>query len=744
MFVTGVSGTGRETTVKRLLDSTDTTARDLKDICYVHNFENPRCPVAICFPAGDGSRFADALEECVDLLRSNLPAVLRSERTASEKRALLAELQESQKQIMAEMEKEAGEAGFAVVQIPTGPGSFRPDVLPTVEGNPVSFEKLEEMLGAGEITREDLDRYREKHEALFHKLAEAFRKSKGLEIETQNEIEKLYRRLVRPTVDGILARLEEFHQPKVDTYVRAIEGTILEDLRTYVDVEEDEDPFVFFTANLIVDNGEKKGKPVIVEQFPDADSLFGSVERILTEGNRYYTDFRMIRAGSMIEANGGYLIMDAMDVIRQPGLWQMLTQTLRNQTVKISSRDPFRLFPVELHPEPVEVDVKVIMLGPSWLYDILAETDPEFGLLFRIRADFDHRMALSPENLKDFSDVLASIVHSEALPHLSRGAVGAIAEQAVRLTGRRDKISTEFSRVADYVRQSAYWARQEGSGIVQAEHVKKAIDEKRYRISLAEDYAREQIINEVVDIRTEGSAVGQANGLAIYSGVTYSFGLPARLSCQVSVGREGLIDIERESDLSGPMHTKGVLIINGFLRGRYAQDYPLSLSASLCFEQSYGGIDGDSASSTELYVLMSALSGLPLRQDLAITGSVNQHGTVQAIGGVNQKIEGFFDVCNEKGGLTGAQGVLIPATNVDHLQLRPEVIDAVTRGEFAIYPIAHVDQGIELLTGVEAGLRDDSGSYPEGTVNALVDERLRAMAATLREFSVRGRIAGGD
>jgi ATP-dependent Lon protease len=471
---------------------------------------------------------------------------------------------------------------------------------------------------------------------------------------------------------------------------------------------------------------------VVIEHFPDHSSLFGSIERVMVD-NKPYTDFTMIRAGSLLRADGGYLIMDAMDVIRQPGLWQTLMQTLRNQTMVIRSHDPLNLFPVDLQPEPVDIDVKVILLGSAWLYNLLGMSDPEFNLLFRIRADFDDEMELNAANLKDFAEVINYIVHSEKMPTFTSAAMGALAEKAVRLTERRDRISTEFSRLADYARQAAYWARQAGSGVVDAEHVRTAIHEKHRRLSRSQDYALDSIAKREMMIDTEGSRVGQVNGLVVLSEVDYSFGLPMRVTARVSPGREGLINIEREADLSGSIHTKGVLIINGFLRGRFARGYPLSLSASICIEQSYGGVEGDSASCAELYAILSALSGLPLRQDLAVTGSVNQLGEVQPIGGANQKIEGFFRVCSRRG-LTGSQGVLIPASNIEHLQLESDVIDAVSAGKFAIYPVRTIDEGIELLTGVEAGDAAADGSFPGGSVNGLAEARLREMAMILKNF----------
>jgi predicted ATP-dependent protease len=732
MFVTGVSGTGRETTVKRILDSLDLSTTSLRDIVYVHNFDDASRPLALLFSSEDGQKFVDDLRQCVDLLKANIPAVVASEKMSVERRALANQFKARQQEAMQHLDILAKEKGFTVVSIPVAPDQFRPDVLPVIDGQTVSFEHLEELQKEGKLTEEDAKRFTDTHEELFIKLTEAFRKTRKLELEAQEAVKELHQRLLKPTVEGILDRLKENAEEKVVAYADSLVATIFDNLEDFVGPGPDEDPYYLFTANLLVDNSRSEGRPVIIEHFPDATSLFGTIERIVVE-NKPYSDFTMIRAGSLLKADGGYLIMDAMDVIRQPGLWQALMQTLRNQTVVIRQHDPFGLFPVELQPEPIEINMKVILLGSALLYSLLGANDPEFGLLFRIRADFDDVMELNEANLRDFAEVIGYIAQSEKLPPLTGDAMGALAEQAVRLTERRDRISTEFSRIADYARQAAYWARQESAAAIEARHVEKAIVEKRRRLSMSEDYALESIAKGELMIDVSGSRVGQVNGLVVISTADYSFGLPIRVSARVSPGREGLINIEREADLSGSLHTKGVLIINGILRGRYARDYPLSLSASLCIEQSYGGVEGDSASCAELYAILSSLSGLPLRQDLAVTGSVNQFGEVQPIGGVNQKIEGFFRVCGAKV-LTGTQGVLIPASNIEHLQLDEEVVAAVEKGMFWTYPVSSIDEGMELLTGVQAGELLADGTYPEGSVNFLVESRLREMASILRTF----------
>lgn len=736
MFVTGVSGSGRETTVKRILDQIDTACCDLLDICYVYNFEDSSRPKALLFPAGEGRQFKEGIEKCIELLKKNIPVVLKSEGTAAEKNALLEGYSARKKKKMEKVEKEAIEAGFAVVSIPVAPGQNRPDVLPVIDGKPRTYEELQEMAAGGQIKAEKLAEYRKIHGRLFKLLTAAIRSAQTIEIEAQTELDRFYRRILKPTVNGILQRLSGLGGNETAEYVERMSETILHNIEAFSSESDEGDPWVIFEVNLVVDNSESHSRPVIVEQFPDTVRLFGNVDHVLID-NKPYSDHSMIRAGSILRANGGYLIINAMDVVRSPGLWQTLIQTIRNRTVVTRPNDITRAFmPVELQPEPIEIDLKVILIGPAWLYSMLASQDPDFGYLFRIRADFDNMMNNDRDNVKDFAGVIAYICQTESVLPLSRGAMAAIAEQAVRLTGRNDKISLKFNMVADYVRQASYWAGQAGRDTVLSEDVATAIKEKEYRLNLGEEYALNGILEEQVMIDTTGTAVGQLNGLAVYSGVDHMFGLPSRITATVSPGAEGIVNVEREAEMSGSIHTKGVFVITGFLRNRFASDYPLSLSAGIVFEQSYGGVDGDSASSTELYTLLSALSGVPLRQDIAVTGSVNQYGKIQPIGGVNYKIEGFFKVCGSRG-LTGTQGVLIPVANTRHLQLSHDVIQAVTDGRFHIYAISDISQGIEILTGREAGEKNTHGGYPADTVFGMADTRLRKMAETLRDFGGR-------
>jgi len=735
MFVTGISGTGRESTIKRILDGIDTTTDQLRDILYVRNMEDTRLPIALTFPAGKGAKFVEALEESIQLLKTNIPAVLGSEKADRERRDLQKEFRDRKQIAMEKVGKDATEAGFMIVSIPVSPTETRPDVLPVINDEPVTFDTLEEMVKKDELTQEEFERYSSLHEKLFIELTGAFRVTRDIEIDANEHLEKMNVRLVRPTVQGILSNLIVIGDDKADAWTNSVADLILDHLQEFAESTEEKDPYVLLTPNLILDNSGETKRPVVIEQFPDSASIFGDIDKVIVEG-KPFSDHTMIRPGAIQRADGGYLIMNALDIVRQPALWQRLIQTLRSCTTVIRSQDPLGLNPVTIQPEPIDTNVKIILIGSGWLYSLLAKNEPEFGLLFRIRAAFDYTMEVTDKSIGEFIDVVAEIIRSEKLPPMTAGAVALITEQGSRIAGRRDRLSIEFNRITDYIRQAAFYAKQDGDAVVDAAHVKKAISEKIHRLNLGETYATDRILDGTIMVDTEGAKVGQVNGLAVYAGVDYSFGLPSRITAMVSVGRQGLINVERESEMSGTTHTKGMLIIAGFIRGKFAKEYPLSLTASIVFEQSYGGVDGDSASSTELYALLSAISDVPIRQDLAVTGSVNQFGEIQPIGGVNEKIEGFFRVCRSRG-LTGTQGVLIPLTNLKNLQLRQEVIDAVADGKFHIYPVKNIDQGIELLTGIEAGSIMPDGGYPEDTVYGKVDRRLRHMAETLRAFGFR-------
>jgi ATP-dependent Lon protease len=499
------------------------------------------------------------------------------------------------------------------------------------------------------------------------------------------------------------------------------------------------DRFQPYEINLIVDNADQAGPPVMIESHPTYRNLFGSVERVVDRSGLWRTDFSKVRAGSLVKANGGYLVLNLLDALMEPGVWPALKRSLKTKRMEIQTYDPFYLFTTTgLKPEPIEMDVKVVLVSDPYVYQLLQAYDEDVRKIFKVRADFDNAMDKDETSINQFAQFIKAKKDEEQLKPFDRSAVAALVEQAVRMTGRQEKISTRFPLLTDLVREADYWAGQEKVAVVQGTHVDRAIEARIFRSNMVEERIQEMIDRGTLMIDVDGEVMGQVNGLAVYSLGDYTFGKPSRITASTSMGRAGIINIEREADMSGSTHNKGILILSGYLREKFAQDKPLTMSASIAFEQSYSGVDGDSASSTEIYALLSSLAGVPLKQYIAVTGSVNQRGEVQAIGGVNEKIEGFFDCCRSLGP-NDEQGVMIPETNVKDLMLRKDVVDAVAKGKFHVYAVKTIGEGIEVLTGKKAGELKPDGSYPKGTVNALVNQKLAELAEGLKSFGEEGK-----
>ncbi|OGO35402.1 MAG: hypothetical protein A2147_03665, partial [Chloroflexi bacterium RBG_16_57_8] len=537
--------------------------------------------------------------------------------------------------------------------------------------------------------------------------------------------------------------------PKVAQYLNDLKTYTLDNLDLFKGTEEPvnplfgvplsqvmggRNPFLPFEVNVFVDNSEAKTIPVIVESNPIFGNVFGKTERRFLFGG-YLSDHTMLKPGALNQANGGYLLLNARDVLVNPGVWPALKRAIRNREVRME--DPFEQFgliaPQALRPEPMPINVKIILTGDPTLYQLLAAYDEDFWEIFKVKADFDFEIERTDQNLLDYAAFLAGCCEDCEAKHFDPSGVAKVVEYSSRLVADQEKLSSRFAQIRDWVEEANYWAKKENAEYISARHVQKAINERFFRHNLPDERIRDMIRRGTIMIDVGGEVVGQLNGLSVYTLGDISFGRPSRITAKTFLGRGGVINIERESQLSGPIHNKGVMILSGFLGWKYAQDTPLSLSASLCFEQSYEGVEGDSASSTELYAILSSVSNVPLKQNIAVTGSVNQKGEIQPIGGVNQKIEGFFRVC-QAAGLTGDQGVLVPEQNVRNLMLREEVVDAVRNGKFHVYSAKTIDEGIEILTGVPAGERQADGSYPEGTVNHQVRQQLKEMAERLKGF----------
>jgi lon-related putative ATP-dependent protease len=587
---------------------------------------------------------------------------------------------------------------------------------------------------------------------LQEKLQETMRQARHWERDARDRLKELDRQVAMFAVGHRIDELKEKYADLADVvaYLEAVQKDVVENVDDFRRSGQEgeqaammglpmqrvrEAKFRRYQVNVLVDHSQSEGAPVIYEEHPAYNNLVGRIEHMAQMG-ALVTDFNLIKPGALHRANGGYLVLDARDLLMQPYAWNALKRVLRAQEVRIESLSQALslVSTVSLEPEPIPIEVKVVLIGERLLYYLLYDLDPDFGELFKVEADFSSEMPRSGENQQLYARLIATMVRREGLRPFDREAVARAIDRSSRLVGDSEKLSTHLLSIADLLNEADYWASENGNHAVTADDVQHAIDAQIHRADRLRERVQERIERGVILIDTEGAHEGQVNGLSVIALGDYAFGRPSRITARVRLGKGEVVDIEREVELGGPLHSKGVMILSGFLGARYAQDHPLSLSASLVFEQSYAGVEGDSASLAELCALLSALSEVPIKQSLAVTGSVNQHGRVQPIGGVNEKVEGFFDVCKARG-LTGDQGVLIPQANVEHLMLRSDVVEAVEQGQFAVYPVETVDEALELLTGVEAGERDEEGNFPAGSVNQRVEARLIELAEKQRAFA---------
>ena len=746
VFVTGLTGADRITTIQQLLEQTKkrgTTPPD--DICCVHNFTDPDSPRIINLPAGKGAELKKDISEFIESLKKNIPQIFESEEYKSRKKAITESFREKQKTIIKEFEKRVDAENFKIVQVQMGPFT-RPAILPVVMGNPTPLEQVESLVEKGEYPRETFEKMKQKQTEFSSEMENIFAELQKKEKDFEEKMKSLDKELVSPLLgESIEAIKQKYQHEKLNKYLDEMIDDLLSNFTIFLPKRDKElssspspapEMYTEYQVNVLVDNAKTEGTPTIIEKNPNYRNLFGGIEKIFDPRYGVWrTDFSRIKAGSLLKANGGYLVINFMDAAIEPGVWHALKRALKNRSIEIQSFDPLYLFTMStLKPEPIELNVKVALIGDNYLYYLLYNLDEDFKDIFKIKADFDPVINKDDKTVHQYASFIKKACDEKNLKPLDKSGIASLVEYGVRVAGRQKKITTMFHRITDVLGEANYWANQEGSSLITEKHVEKAIQNREYRVNLMEEKIQEMIEDGILMIDADGMVVGQVNGLSVYDMGDYSFGKPSRITAKTSMGRSGIINIEREADLSGKTHDKGVLILSGYLRYKYAQNKPLTMSASICFEQSYGGVDGDSASSTEIYAILSSLSKLPLRQDIGVTGSVNQKGEIQPIGGVNQKIEGFFDVCRAKG-LTGKQGVIIPHQNVGDLMLRKDVIKAVKEKKFHIYPIKTIDEGIELLTGVKAGELDEEGNYPEGTVNSLVDKKLRELAEGLKSFA---------
>jgi lon-related putative ATP-dependent protease len=736
VFVTGLTGTGRMTAIELHLRPLAAEGEPPDDLIFVFNFARPEQPRLLRLAAGRGVVLRDRLDRLLRDISKALPTMFEGEDFQQRLELALEDLKTKQQELIKTFERKVRDAGFTLVQVQVG-SVTRPEILPVVEERPVTLEKVQSLAEEGKFDREKATALEQAHAKLSEELQRVFHEVMVIREEMVSRAEELRRATVDPLLKQAFSQVARaVKDPRVSEYLDELLKDVLEHLELFGahDGGEEGDPLLRYRVNVVVDNGSTKARPIIIETEPSYNNLFGTIEAKIGQNLQSTSDHMRIRAGSLLRANGGFLVVNAFDAVSEAGVWPALKRALRYRRVVIRPRDIlFAISGQALQPEPVGVDVKVMMIGDRALYDLLHDADEEFRKIFKVLADFDSEMPGGREQVGEFLGLMAKIVRDEKLPHIDRGGMAALVEEAVRLAHNRRRISARFSDVADILREAAFLAGGKRKKTVSNEHIHAAVRARHDRHSLPEEKLTKYMLDDVLVVATDGTSVGQVNGLTVYDLGYHAFGLPGRVTARVALGREGVINIEREADMSGSIHDKGVLILSGFLRGTFAAGMPLSMTASIAFEQSYGGVEGDSASSTEVYAILSALSGIPIRQDLAVTGSVDQTGRIQAIGGVNEKIEGFFSLCAQRG-LSGTQGVLMPDSNVDDLQLDPEVVAAVEWGGFHIYPVSRIEEGIELLMGLPAGERRPDGAYPPDSVLGRCATRLAEMAEQLRRY----------
>jgi len=730
LFAMGPEGVGRHTLVRDRLEQQAARMEAPSDWCYVFNFETPHKPRALRLPGGRAAAFKASMKRLVEDLLSAIPAAFETDQYRNRRQQIELELSERQEHAIEALGERAKAQGIALVRTPSGFG-FGPMSKDGVM-TPEEFQKL---------PAADQSRYEELVEKFQQDMARVLHEIPKWRREALGKLRELNRDVTRATLNALMDELRNDYRdiPDVHEHLAKAHEDMLDHADAFRQTKDGEpqmllgmpitpaldgmEPLRRYGVNVLMDHAGTRGAPVVYEDRPNHDALVGRIEHVSQMGT-LVTDFTLIKAGALHRANGGYLVLDALKLLTEPYAWDALKRALRSREIRIQTLAQALGFTstTSLEPEPIPLEVKVVLVGERMLYYLLHAYDPEFAALFKVMADFEDDVPRDPQSELVYARVIATFARREKLRPFDREAVACIIEQQSRDAGDAEKISASMQRLVDLLRESDYWAAGAGRSVIGAAEVRRALEAQIERSDRVRDRLLEEALRGALLIDTSGSRAGQVNGLAVIQLGNFAFGTPHRITARVRLGGGRVVDIERESELGGPVHSKGVLILSGFLAGRYAPGKPLSLAASLVFEQSYGGIEGDSASSAELYALLSALADAPVRQGLAVTGSVNQHGDIQAIGGVNEKIEGFFDLCRSRG-LDGAQGVLIPESNVRNLMLREDVVEAVAAGRFGIYPVRTVDEGIARLTGL-----------PAATVNARVEARLADFAERARSF----------
>jgi predicted ATP-dependent protease len=746
IYVAGLTGTGKTSAVQTHINSLlekkqkKKQLKHLYDWCYLYNFSDSDKPQIIKLAKGKGKTFRSLLLTLLQNLKDELAKAFSSDEYKMQRKSLAEESQAKQKKIVDEIKEETRKQGFIIQATPVGQA-----LIPLKDGKPMTQD---EYLALSENERKDIE---SKRSELLKEAETHYEKVREYETQITRRLKEYDRNIADFVVTKLFNNIikEYDDTDNISKFLTDLKDYTLGNLEIFKQKEEQpealpgisanyilqgRDPFLPFQVNVFIDNSKTKGSPVIIESNPNYANLFGKIERRFLFGG-YLSDHTMLKPGSIQMANGGYLLLNTMDVLTNPAVWPALKRTIKTKEVKIE--EPYEQFgllaPHGLRPEAMPIDIKILLIGDQNLYQILSIYDEDFWEIFKVKADFDYQIIKNKDNMMHFASFVAGCCKKMRILHFHKTGIAKIIEYAARMVDNQEKLTSRFAQIRELVQESEYWARYDKASEVRAKHVVKAVEERIFRHNLPNAHIKELIEQGTIMVDTDGAVVGQVNGLSVYSLGDIAFGKPSRITCKTFLGRGGVINIERESQLSGKIHDKGVLILSGYIGWKYAQDHPLSLTASLCFEQSYAGVEGDSASSAELYALISSLSDIPIKQGIAVTGSVNQKGEIQPIGSVNQKIEGFFQVCKVRG-LDGEQGVIIPFQNTRNLMLRQEVIDAVNEKRFHIYAIKTVEDGIEILTGMKAGKKNAKGIYPKNSINYLVDYNLKEMARKMKGY----------
>jgi ATP-dependent Lon protease len=735
IYIAGLSGSGKATAVKKMLEKIGAECPALFDYAYVNNFADPDRPILLVFKKGQARVFKRDLISAIEILKVKIPKALESESYLERKKKIVADYSQKEQELMNEFDEKVRKEGFSLGQVKMG-DTARPDILPIIKEKPVPIFQLNEQVEQGNLTQEEAQEIIKKYNDHQQELQVLFKKGLKISQEFQEKLAMFERNSTINVVKGVLENLKEkYNDLKVLYYLEQVEKNILENIQIFKGSRPQGDTtsegfiidyFKEYDVNIILDNAETTECPIIIETSPNYTNLFGAIERVTDGRGGSYSDFTNIKAGSLLRANGGYIVLNVMHLFEEVGVWKTLKRVLTYN--KLEFQEPptlFQLSSITLNPEPIEINVKVILIGSQHIYSLLTGYEYDFKKMFKVKADFDYEIKRSDKVLTEYARVIKKLIKEEGLKEFDKSAIAHLLEIAAVFAGQKGKLTTRFSKIADLAREANFWANDDGFDIVSAAHIDKAYKNAVNRHGMLESKISEMYEDGTFLMDTKGERIGQVNALAVYEADFYAFGRPARITATVSLGSGNIINVEREAGMSGRYLTKGVLIISGYFKETFGQDIPLAFNANLVFEQSYGMVDGDSASCAEIFALLSTLSGLPIKQGIAVTGSLNQKGDVQPIGGVNEKIEGFFEICKDHG-LTGKQGVVIPIQNVKELMLKDEVVEAVREKQFHIYPIKRVEEGIEILTSIKAGDKTAKG-YEKNSVFDLVEQKLKEM-----------------